>query len=95
MLTSINGGKEVRPSCVNVYLNRFSQDEKIITKKKVSRKNVLCIASENPLMYTTSYLMITEASNLIEGIIPQYNPGNTKIWYIWIPKIGCYDARFI
>ena len=57
MLPSSNGGKEVSPSCVKVYLNEFSQDDKISTKKKVSRKTVLRIASENSLRSTTSYMM--------------------------------------
>ena len=45
MFPSINVGKEVSPSWVKVYLNKFSQDEKIIIKKKDYMKTVLCIAS--------------------------------------------------
>ena len=40
MFPSSNSGKEVSPSCVKVYLNKFAQDEKIIIKKKVARKTV-------------------------------------------------------
>ena len=58
MFSSSNGGKEVSPSCVKVYLNKFSQDEKIIIKKKVARKTVLRIVSENFFRSTTSYLII-------------------------------------
>ena len=52
----------------------FSQDKKIIIKKKVDRKTVFRIASENSLMSTTSYLMTISASNLIEGKITQNHP---------------------
>ena len=45
MFPSSNGGKEVRLSCAEVYLKIFSQYEKIIIKKKVSRRTVLRIAS--------------------------------------------------
>ena len=45
MPPSSNGGKEVSPSWVKVYLNKFAQDEKTIIKKKVDRKTVCCIAS--------------------------------------------------
>ena len=50
----INGGNEVTPSYVKVYLSNFSQDDKIIINKKVTRKTVLCIASDNSLVSTTS-----------------------------------------
>ena len=76
---SSNGGKEVIPSCVKVYLNKFSQYEKIIIKKKVSRKTVLRIASENSLISTTSYIMTIAASNFIEGKIPKNHPEITKL----------------
>ena len=46
---------------------------------KVSRKSFLCIASENYLRSTTSYLMAISASNFIEGKIPQDHPANTKL----------------
>ena len=74
MPPSSNGGKEVIPSCVEVYLDKFAQDEKIIIKKKVSRKTVLRIASNNSLMSTTSYLMTIAASNSVEGKIPKHYP---------------------
>ena len=48
---------------------RISQDEKISTKKKVSRKTVLRIDAENSLRSTTIYLMTMAASHLIEGVI--------------------------
>ena len=79
MFSSSNGGKEVSPSCVKLYLNKFAQDEKIFIKKKVARNTVLCIASENSLRYTTSYIITIEASNFVEGKIPQYHPENTKL----------------
>ena len=79
MPPSSNGGKEVSPSRVEVYLNKFSQDEKIIIQKKVSRKTVIFIDSENSLRSTTRYLMTIAASNLIGGKIPQYHPANTKL----------------
>ena len=85
MPPSSNGGKEVSRSCVKLYLNKFSQDEKIIIKGKGARKTVTHIASENSLRYTTRYLMTTAASNLIEGKIPQDYPANTKI--------GTYGSR--
>ena len=83
MFPSSNGGNEVSPSCVEVYLNNFSQDEKIMIKKKVSRKTVLRIASENSLMSTTSYLMTIAASNSIEGKISKDHPENTKLGTIF------------
>ena len=79
MLPSSNGGKEVRPSCVKVYLNKFAQDEKISINKKVTRKAVLHKASDNSLRFTTSYIMTTAASNFVEGKIPQDHPENTKL----------------
>ena len=83
MFPSSNGGNEITPSCVDVYLNKFAQDEKIIIKKKVPRKTVLCIASDNYLMSTTSYLMTTAASNSVEGKIPKNHPENTKLGTIF------------
>ena len=79
MFPSSNGGKEVSTSCVEVYINKFSQDEKIIIRKKFSRKTVLCIASDNSLVYTTSCLLTIESSNFIQGKIPQNHPENTKL----------------
>ena len=79
LLSSSNGGKDISPSCVNIHLNKLSQDEKIIIKKKVSRKNVLRIDSDNPPRSTKSYLMTIAASNFIEGKIPQDHPVNTKL----------------
>ena len=73
MFPSSNGGKIVSPSCVKVYLNNFAKDEKIVINKRVARKTFLCIASENSLRSTTSYLMNVAASNCIEGKIPQYH----------------------
>ena len=73
MFPSGNGGKEVIPSCIKVYLNKFAQDEKIIIKRRVARKTFIRIASENSLRSTTSYLMNVAASNCIEGKIPQYH----------------------
>ena len=61
------------------YLNKFSQDEKIITKKKVSRRTVLRIVSDHFLKYTTSYIITISVSNFIEGKIPQDHPANTKL----------------
>ena len=78
MLPSNNGGKEISPSYVKVYPNKFYQDYKISTNKKVSRKTVICITPENSLRSTTSYLMTIEASNFIEGKIPQDHPENAK-----------------
>ena len=83
MSPSSNGGKEVNLSYVEVYLNKFAQDEKIIFKKKVTRKTVLRIAPENPLMSTTSYLMTIAASNSIEGKIPKDHPANIKLGTIF------------
>ena len=83
MFPSSNGGNEVSPSCVEVYLTKFSQDEKIIIKKKFSRKTILRIASENSLMSTTSYLMTIAASNYIEGKIPKHHSANTKLGTIF------------
>ena len=77
MPPSSNGVKQVSPSCVEVYINTFAQDEKIIIKKKVARKTVLCIASQNYLISTTSYLITIADSNLIKGKIPQDHPANT------------------
>ena len=79
MFPSSNGGKEVSPSCVKVYLKIFSQDEKIIIRKKVARKTVLCIASENSVRSTTSYLMTIAAPNFVKGKRPQDHPENTKL----------------
>ena len=79
MFPSSNCVKGVIPSCVEVYLNKFSQDEKIIIKNKFSRKTVLSIASENSLSSTTSYIMTITASNLIDVKIPQDHPANTKL----------------
>ena len=83
MFPSSNGGNEVRPSCVELYLNKFAQDEKIIIKKKFSRKTVLRIASDNSLISATSYLMTISDSNSIEGKIPKYHPENTKLGTIF------------
>ena len=93
MFPSINGSNEVS----QVYLNKFAQDEKIIIKKKVSRKTVLLIASDNSLMSTTSYLMTMTASNSIEGKIPKYHPANTKLGTIFselIPIVFSVGACF-
>ena len=79
IIPSSNGGKEIRPPCVEVYLNKFSQGEKISIKKKVSRKTILNIASENSIRSTTSYLVTIVASNVIEGKIPPDHPSNTKL----------------
>ena len=79
MLPPSNGGKEVIPSCVKVYINKFSQDEKIRNKKRFARKTVLRIASENSLRSTTTYIMTIAASNFVEGKIPQDHPENTKL----------------
>ena len=73
MFPSSNGGKIVSPSCVKVYLNNFAKDEKIVINKRVARKTFLCIASENSLRSTTSYIMTITASNLIDVKIPQDN----------------------
>ena len=83
MFPSSNGGKEVSPSCVKVYLNKFYQYEKVIIKKKFASKTVLRIASKNSLMYTTRYLMTIAASNSIEGKIPKNHPANTKLGTIF------------
>ena len=80
---SSNGGNDVSPSYVEVYLNKFSQYEKTISKKKVSRKTVPRIASENSLISTTSYLMTIADSNSIEGKIPKDHPSNTKLGTIF------------
>ena len=79
MLSSSNGGKEVSPSRVKSYLNKFSQDEKISTKKKVARNTVLRIDLDNSLRSTTRYLMTTAVSNFIEVKIPQDHPANKKL----------------
>ena len=83
MSPSSNGGNEVSPSFVEVYLNKFAQDDKIIIRKKGSSKTVLRIASENSLMSTTSYLMTIADSNSIEGKIQKYHPANTKLGTIF------------
>ena len=74
-----NGGKEVRPSCVKVYLNAFAQDDKISIKKKVSRKIILRVASQNSLRSNTRYLPTMAASNFIQGKISQDHLSNTKL----------------
>ena len=86
---SSNGGKEIRPPCVEVYLNKFSQGEKISIKKKVSRKTIINIASENSLRSTTSYLVTIVSSNFIEGKyhliihqIPNLVQMDTKNWLV-------------
>ena len=94
MLPSSNGGKEISQSYVKVYLNKFSQYEKISIKKKVSRKTVLRIASENYLRSTTIYLMKITDSNCIEGKIPQDNPVNTKLGtYFFQPKTSTFSTH--
>ena len=79
MPPSSNCGKEVSPSCVKLYLNKFSHNEKISIKKKVARNTVLSISADNSLRSTTIYLMTTEASHFIEGKITQDHPENTKL----------------
>ena len=79
MLPSSNGGKWVSASCVKLYPNEFSQDDKISIKKKVARETVLRVPSDNSRRYTTNYIMTIAASNFIEGKIPQDHPANTKL----------------
>ena len=95
MLPSSNGGKEVSPSCVKLYLDEFSQDEKISIKKKTFRKTVLRIDSENSLRFTKSYLMTISSSNFIKGKIPQYHPANTKLGtYVSQKLVGMMQYSF-
>ena len=94
MLPSSNGGKEIGPSYVKVYLNKFSQYEKISIKNKVSRKTVICIASDNSLRSTTIYLMNITDSNFIEGKIPQDHPVNTKLGTdLFQPKTSTFSTH--
>ena len=77
MLPSINGDKEVIPSCVKLHLNKFAQDDKIIIKNKVSRETVLCIASDNSLRSTRIkyHKIIQKIPNLV-----QMDPKNWLVW---------------
>ena len=85
MFSSSNGGKKVIPLCVKLYLNKLAQYEKITIKKKVARKTVLRLASDNSLRSTTSYLMTISYSDFVEGKTPQDHPANTKL--------GTYGSR--
>ena len=93
---SSNGDKEVSPSCVKIYLNKFSQDERISIKKKFFRKTVLRISTENYPRYTTVWIMNIAASNFIEGRIPQDHPRNTKLCTDGSRKlVGMIQDKFV